>query len=90
MDFYIYILYSKTIDKFYLGYSSDPWIRYVQHLNNSKEKYTGKAKDWEMKTVFKVSNSEAEAIRMERFIKKQKSRKLIEQLCELNLFQQDI
>lgn len=47
MDFYIYILYSKTIDKFYLGYSSDPWIRYVQHLNNLKEKYTGKAKDWE-------------------------------------------
>jgi putative endonuclease len=53
-------------------------------LENSSEKFTAKANDWKLKGVFEVSTNETEAIRMERFIKKQKSRKLIEQLCELN------
>lgn len=81
MTYYIYILYSVSIDRYYVGYSSDPWIRLEQHLNNTKDKYTGQTKDWELKAIFKVSDDESEAIRIERFIKKQKSRKLIEQLC---------
>ena len=52
-----------------------------QHLTNSGDKYTGQTRDWSLRATFTVSNSESEAIRMERFIKKQKSRNLIEQLC---------
>ncbi|MNU90183.1 GIY-YIG nuclease superfamily protein [compost metagenome] len=80
--YYIYILYSFSLDRYYIGYSSNPLLRLEQHLENTSDKYTGKAKDWSLQAVFKVSESESEAIRMERFIKKQKSRKLLEQLCD--------
>jgi len=81
MTYYVYILYSFSIDRYYVGYSSSPWTRLEQHLTNSTDKYTGKVKDWKLQAVFEVSEIESEAIQMERFIKKQKSRKLIEQLC---------
>jgi putative endonuclease len=84
MTYYVYILHSVSINRYYVGYSSDPWKRLEQHLTNSADKYTGKAKDWQLSAVFEVSKSESEAIRLERFIKRQKSRKLIEQLCELD------
>jgi putative endonuclease len=70
MTYYIYILFSESIDKYYIGYSSNPWLRLTQHLNNSQDKYTGKAKDWELKSVFVVGNLESEAIVLERFIKR--------------------
>ncbi len=82
MTYYIYILYSNSIDRYYVGYSSDPWLRLEQHISNSTDKYTGKAKDWILKAVFEVSNSAGHAIKIERFIKKQKSRNLILRLCD--------
>ena len=40
MTYYIYILYSNGIDRYYVGYSQNPWIRFEQHLlkssNNKK------------------------------------------------------
>lgn len=72
MTYYIYILYSNSIDRYYVGYSSNPWMRLEQHLSNSTDKYTGKAKDWILKTVFEVSSNEGVAMKIERFIKKQK------------------
>ncbi|MFY0673674.1 MAG: GIY-YIG nuclease family protein [Bacteroidia bacterium] len=79
--FYIYIIYSASAKKYYLGYSANPFNRLRQHIESKGEKYTGMASDWEMKAVFKVSPIEAEAMKIEKFIKKQKSRKLIETLC---------
>ena len=84
MTFYIYIIHSSSIDRYYIGYSSNPWNRLEQHITNSAEKYTGQTKDWNLKAIFEVSQNESDAIRIERFIKKQKSRKLIEQLCNSN------
>ncbi len=80
MTSHIYIIYSAFLDKYYIGYSSNPWNRIVQHNSNCKDKYTGRAQDWVLKAVFEVEN-EAVAIRIERFIKKQKSRNLIERMC---------
>ncbi len=80
MTYFIYILYSDSIDKFYVGYSQNPLIRLQQHNSNSKEKYTGRATDWKLKAVFEVEN-ESKAIQIERFIKRQKSRKFIERIC---------
>lgn len=82
MSYYIYILFSAELSKFYVGYSSDPWSRHEQHLANSSDRFTGKAKDWILMTTFFVSNAESEAIRVERFIKKQKSRVLLEKLID--------
>ena len=61
-------------------------MRLEQHLSNSTDKYTGKAKDWILKTVFEVSNSEGDAMKIERLIKKQKTRNLILLLCDSKFF----
>ncbi len=78
--FYIYILHSENLDKYYVGYSANPWERLKQHNENEPHKFTGKAKDWRLKAVFEVSADRGEAMRVEQFIKAQKSRKLIELL----------
>lgn len=80
MKFYVYILYSQSLDKYYVGFSSDPWKRLEQHLSNEKDKYTSKAQDWKLSVVFFVSENKSETLKVERYIKKQKSRKLIEKL----------
>lgn len=61
-------------------------MRLEQHLSNSTDKYTVKAKDWILKTVFEVSNSEGDAMKIERYIKKQKSQNLILLLCDSKFF----
>ena len=71
--FCIYILYSSLADKYYVGFSSDPWRRLDQHLNNDGTKFTGSFKDWEISATFEASTNIAEAMKMERFIKRQKS-----------------
>ncbi len=45
MLFYVYILYSKEFDSYYIGSSENPEERLKKHLANHKG-YTGKAKDW--------------------------------------------
>ena len=82
MKYYIYILYSAQSDKFYVGHSQDPWNRLIQHNSNSKEKYTGKNQDWQIAAVFYVSPNRGDADRIEKFIKRQKSRVLIEKLVD--------
>ena len=82
--YYIYILYSKQADKYYVGHSEDPWKRLAQHLENTGEKYTGSYKDWELRAVFEASAIKGEADKIERFIKRQKSRKLIEKMLEID------
>ncbi|MBL7788963.1 MAG: GIY-YIG nuclease family protein [Chitinophagales bacterium] len=82
--FYIYIIHSKTANKYYTGYSENPWERIQQHNENDLDKFTGKYDNWELAAVFKVSDNRGEAVLIEKFIKKQKSRKLIEKLVNPN------
>ncbi len=82
--FYIYILYSAKADKYYVGHSKNPWERLHQHLNNSGDKYTGSYNDWLLSAVFEVSAIKGEADKIEKFIKRQKSRKLIEKMLKAN------
>ncbi|HWA06242.1 MAG TPA: GIY-YIG nuclease family protein [Ignavibacteria bacterium] len=42
---YVYIIYSKTLNRFYAGETSNIEDRLKGHVSN-KNKYTGKAKDW--------------------------------------------
>ena len=81
--YYLYILYSEIADKYYVGHSSDPWARLEQHLSNSGDKYTGSYKDWKLVGVFKVSTKKGEADKIEKFIKRQKSRLLIQKLVDV-------
>ena len=78
--FYTYIIYSETINKYYVGSCQDVQERLQDHLN-SRSKYTKQAKDWELK-YFETYSSRSEAYQREMQIKKMKSRKYIESLIE--------
>jgi putative endonuclease len=79
--FYIYILISKSSDRYYVGHSPDIQKRLVEHNNPSRpDKYTAKYLPWELIAFFAVSDSRGEAMIIERFIKKQKSRHFIEDI----------
>ena len=82
--YYIYIIYSLTSDKYYLGYSNDPNRRLIEHNTKPFNTYTSKHRPWILKASFECSEIVQQAISIERFIKKQKSRKVLEQLCDPN------
>jgi putative endonuclease len=84
MPFYIYILYSENANKFYIGYSHNPWKRLNEHNTVEHLTYTSKFRPWQLKAVFIAGENEGEAIKIERFIKKQKSRLLLEKLVDPN------
>ena len=84
MSFYVYILYSETANKYYTGYSHDPWKRLVEHNTLEHITFTSKFRPWQLKAVFVAGENEAEAIKIERFLKKQKSRILLEKLIDPN------
>ena len=76
--FYLYIIYSEKLDRYYVGHSADPGIRLTQH-NCGESSFTSKASDWEL--VFQQSfDTRKEAHARELEIKKKKSRKYIEWL----------
>jgi len=78
--FYTYIIYSKTINKYYVGSCQDVQERFNDHLN-SRSKYTKQTKDWDLK-YFETYPSRSEAYQREMQIEKMKSRKYIENLIE--------
>ena len=80
---YLYILFSLHANKYYVGESEKPWSRLQKHQDNYSKTFTGKYDDWQLKALFKV-DSRSTARKIEVFIKKQKSRKLIERLCDSN------
>ena len=79
MSFFVYILYSKSLDKYYVGHTGGVLSeRLKKHLSDHKG-FTAKAKDWQI--VFREKfNSKTEAYHREMAIKKRKSRKYLEEL----------
>ena len=80
--FFIYILYSSSADKYYIGYTTDINQRLHKHnYQDSFNTYTKKYRPWVIRALFECGDIEAEAMKLEKHIKRQKSRKLIELLC---------
>ncbi len=76
--FTTYILYSKKIDSFYIGSTSDIHDRLQRH-NSGRSKYTKRGIPWSI--VFEKSfDTKSEAYQYELYLKSQKSRKYIEEL----------
>lgn len=66
---------------YYVGYTNDYLRRLKEH--NEQEKFntfTSKHRPWDLKAAFACGNSESDAVKIERFIKKQKSKNFIERL----------
>ncbi len=80
--FYIYIIYSSHGDTYYLGHSQNPWQRLEQHNNNEPDKFTGRYSDWVLRAVFAISEHKGDADKIEKWLKRQKSRKLLERLID--------
>lgn len=74
------ILYSELFDKYYVGYTSDITRRLEEYNTIRFSTFTHKYRPWKLSVLFQVSKNKGEAIKIERFIKKQKSRTLILQL----------
>ncbi len=80
--FFIYILHSPSSDKYYLRYTEDVTKRIFTHNNPIRNNYTSKHRPWILKRAFQVGNNKTIALKMERKIKKMKSRKYLELLLE--------
>lgn len=78
MLFFVYILYSLTKDKFYIGFTSNLEERIIRHNQKSKG-FTGKINDWKM-IYSEAYNTKSEALAREKQIKSWKSRIKIQQL----------
>ena len=79
--YFIYILYSEVADKYYVGCTDDPYRRLEEHNSKPYDTFTSKYRPWKLRAYFMCGTNHGVAIQLERYIKKQKSRKLIEQLC---------
>ena len=79
--FYVYILHSQSADKFYVGQTENVENRLSSHNELSENSFTSKYRPWAVKRVIEVK-TRSEAMILERYIKKRKSRKYIQQLIQ--------
>ena len=83
MEFITYILFSKSKNKFYIGFTSNLDERIIRHNQKSKG-FTGNVSDWTVVYVEKYQTKE-EAYKREAQIKSWKSRIKIEALILKNV-----
>ena len=77
---YLYILYSDKVDQYYSGHSKDVEVRLEKH-NKGYSSATKKGVPWELKKVIGFE-SKKKAIRAENWLKRMKSRRVIEQVID--------
>ena len=80
MKYYTYILYSKSLNRFYIGSCKAVDIRLKKHLARHKG-FTGKAKDWRL-CLAEEFEAKWKAARRERQLKNWKSQVRIWQFIE--------
>ena len=82
MHYTVYILYSASVDRFYIGYTSDIDRRLEAH-NSNQSKYTKNKGPWEL--VYRETYPEkSKAIKREQFLKAQRNRGFYLRLIEGN------
>ena len=81
MEFTVYILFSETKNKFYVGFTADIVSRIIRHNQKSKG-FTGSVDDWELIYTEKYETKQ-EAQNRETQIKSWKSSIKIKSLIEM-------
>ncbi|WP_291106344.1 GIY-YIG nuclease family protein [Flavobacterium sp. UBA6195] len=78
----VYILYSKKLDKHYIGFTENLIQRLEFHLNDSQSrKFTYKSDDWEL--IFTIECvTKHQGLSIEKHIKSMKSRIYIQNLLK--------
>ena len=79
--FSVYVIYSQTVTRFYIGQSSlSPLERLEQHnAGKFENKFTAKGIPWELFVTI-TCNSREQAMKIEKHIKAMKSKKYVEDL----------
>ncbi|MBN8701809.1 MAG: GIY-YIG nuclease family protein [Bacteroidetes bacterium] len=90
MSFFIYILHSTVSNIYYVGYSEDVKRRLEEHNNPIRTKFTSKHLPWKLVCSFPISENRGDAMKAEKYIKKQKSRKYLELLIGSEIEQQRV
>ena len=74
-----YILYSTSLDRYYIGYTGDIFVERLRRHNTIHKGFTGGIGDW--KVIYnELFDLKEQAYKREKEIKKWKSRKMIEKL----------
>lgn len=85
MQYYLYILYSTSANKYYVGYTDNVERRIVEHNNSERTTYTSKHRPWISKKYISLGCDRSFAVRIEKSIKNAKSRIIIERIIsEIN------
>ena len=79
MPYYVYILHSEGSDRYYIGHTNDVLRRVEEHNTNPRMTYTHKYRPWQLKTYCEFE-SRGDSMKIEKYIKRMKSRKVIERL----------
>jgi putative endonuclease len=85
---YLYILYSERIDQYYSGETGNIGRRLEKH-NDGHSAATKKGVPWELKKVIEFE-TKREAIKAEKWLKKMKSRSVIEKVIRGEIDLKDI
>jgi len=80
MPHFLYILFSETRDRFYIGSCANIESRLIRH-NAGATPSTKTGRPWEV-VYSEQFDSKAEALKRENYIKRMKSRVLIEKLIK--------
>jgi putative endonuclease len=78
--YYVYIIYSKKLDKKYIGSTSNLRERIERH-NEKRSKFTSKGCPWEL-IYYEAFKNKKDAVREETFLKTGKGRERIKNLFE--------
>ena len=70
--FQVYIIYSKSKDRYYTGYTSAGVEKRIERHNSGWSKSTKSGIPWKLK-YFRTFETKSEAIKWENYIKRQKS-----------------
>ena len=79
---FLYIIHSKSVNKYYVGETTNVENRLILHKEGRfRRAFTKIAKDWEIVLKFECADR-SEALFLESFIKRMKSKKFIEKIID--------
>jgi putative endonuclease len=81
--YHLYILYSSSKDKYYVGCTGDDLLERLRRHNSNHKGFTGQTSDWQI-AYFESFSEKSPAFRRELEIKAWKSRRRIEALISNN------
>ncbi|MCA9380940.1 GIY-YIG nuclease family protein [Candidatus Dojkabacteria bacterium] len=78
--FYVYVLKSKLLDKYYIGFTSNLADRLKRH-NEGRERYTKKYIPWEL-VYLKNFDLKSDALKYEKYLKSLRSKRYLKTLSK--------